>query len=450
MSMSGKKLSVIAVLVMFVSVISFPAVGSAATVTFSSDTTLLLPNGVSLTVLGGSLVESLVVNDNSSISLTFDTDTNITFRSYDVYVINSSTGGSQTCVPNGYNQVTITTTSGSGGVTVDNPTLGCNTLASGGNTGGGGGGGTPVVQQTTTPTPTSTSATITSSAGGSATMSNGAASVIFPTGAVTSDGTVTIEPQTSFISPGAALGVVGGTVYDFAFTVGGQTVSTFSQSVTLTFTYDNSDISGLDESTLGVYYFDTDTNQWIEVGGTINAATNTISVEVQHFTLFGVFGQPIVASGRLIKLACAANADINDPCKSVYYVGKNNKRFVFPNEKIYASWYSDFSQVEIVSAETMAAYQIGGNVTYRPGIRMIKIQSDPNVYAVDANGSLRWVVTEAVAQALYGSAWNTMVDDISAAFFFSYTIGADVADSATYNKETIRNAAVDINTNQVL
>ena len=166
MSMSGKKLSVIAVLVMFVSVISFPAVGSAATVTFSSDTTLLLPNGVSLTVLGGSLVESLVVNDNSSISLTFDTDTNITFRSYDVYVINSSTGGSQTCVPNGYNQVTITTTSGSGGVTVDNPTLGCNTLASGGNTGGGGGGGTPVVQQPTTPTPTSTSATITSSAGG--------------------------------------------------------------------------------------------------------------------------------------------------------------------------------------------------------------------------------------------------------------------------------------------
>ena len=123
---------------------------------------------------------------------------------------------------------------------------------------------------------------------------------------------------------------------------------------------------------------------------------------------------------------------------------------MFPNEKIYASWYSGFSQVETVSAETMATYQIGGNVTYRPGVRMIKIQSDPKVYAVDANGTLRWVTTEAIAQALYGSAWNTMVDDISAAFFFSYTVGADITDSATYNKETIKNAAVDINTNQVL
>ena len=63
--------------------------------------------------------------------------------------------------------------------------------------------------------------------------------------------------------------------------------------------------------------------------------------------------------------------------------------------------------MNVVTDAQLAAYAIGGNVTYRPGTRLVKIQSDPKVYAVDAHGVLRWVKTEAAAIALYGSATGT-------------------------------------------
>ena len=57
---------------------------------------------------------------------------------------------------------------------------------------------------------------------------------------------------------------------------------------------------------------------------------------------------------------------------------------------------------------------------------MVKIQTDPKVYAVAKGGALRWVQTEASATALYGASWNTKVDDLSDAFFADYAIGEQV------------------------
>src|SRR3989338_9026877 len=102
-------------------------------------------------------------------------------------------------------------------------------------------------------------------------------------------------------------------------------------------------------------------------------------------------------SGDLIKLQCATGAEVNDPCKAVYYLGADGKRYVFPNEKTYKTWYSSFSGVMVVSSTEMSSYPIGGNVTYRPGVKLVKIQTDPKVYAVDQNGTLRWVKTAEAA-----------------------------------------------------
>lgn len=59
---------------------------------------------------------------------------------------------------------------------------------------------------------------------------------------------------------------------------------------------------------------------------------------------------------------------------------------------------------------------------------MIKIQSDPKVYMVAHGGTLRWVSTEAIAVALYGSNWNTKIDDVPDGFFTNYTIGDAITD----------------------
>src|SRR3989339_590980 len=75
---------------------------------------------------------------------------------------------------------------------------------------------------------------------------------------------------------------------------------------------------------------------------------------------------------------------------AVYYVGKDGFRYVFPNDKTFFTWYADFDDVKWISDADLGTLQIGGNVTYKPGARMIKINSDPKVYAVDTGGTLRW------------------------------------------------------------
>jgi uncharacterized protein YkwD len=118
---------------------------------------------------------------------------------------------------------------------------------------------------------------------------------------------------------------------------------------------------------------------------------------------------------------------------AVYYFATDGKRYAFPNARTYASWFTDFSGVKTISDTELAAMPLGGNVTYRPGIRMVKIQSDPKVYAVDRNGTLRWVTTETIAEDLYGQYWNTAIDDVSDAFFASYRVGSPVATLGDFN-----------------
>lgn len=125
-------------------------------------------------------------------------------------------------------------------------------------------------------------------------------------------------------------------------------------------------------------------------------------------------GNAVCASGELMKVAD------ND---AVYYCGADGRRYAFPNQRVYESWYTGFSGVRTVSPEQMAAARLGGNVTYRPGTRLVKITTDSKVYAVGRGGVLRWVATPDIAAELYGADWAKTVHDIPDAFFFSYTVG---------------------------
>ncbi len=126
---------------------------------------------------------------------------------------------------------------------------------------------------------------------------------------------------------------------------------------------------------------------------------------------------PPCVSGRRIKLATS---------RAVYYCGADGKRYVFPNTKVYYSWYRDFTGVTVLTAPQMANIPLGGNVTYRPGYRMIKIQTDPKVYVVGKSGVLGWVGSQALAAELYGDAWATKVDDVPDAFFVNYQVGEPI------------------------
>jgi hypothetical protein len=154
----------------------------------------------------------------------------------------------------------------------------------------------------------------------------------------------------------------------------------------------------------------------------------------------GTLQQAAVTDGSLIKASGPA----------VYYVGADELRYVFPNDRIFFSWYSGFGGVVTVSDSELAAFRIGGNVTYRPGTRLVKIQSDPKVYAVAKGGVLRWMKTEAAASAIFGSGWNKLVDDLSDSFFVNYTVGADISSSDDYDAAAEQGSALNIDSDKSL
>ena len=151
----------------------------------------------------------------------------------------------------------------------------------------------------------------------------------------------------------------------------------------------------------------------------------------------GIAALPLSASA----LSLSSGALIKGSLPAVYYYASNGKRYVFPNQQTFNTWFADFSSVQVISDADLASISIGGNVTYRAGTRMVKIQSDPKAYAVEPGGKLRWVTSEAIAIALWGSAWASKIDDVSDAFFTNYSSGTDVTSNAYPTGALIKTAA---------
>ena len=114
---------------------------------------------------------------------------------------------------------------------------------------------------------------------------------------------------------------------------------------------------------------------------------------------------------------------------AVYYMAADGRRYVFPNEDTYYSWYPDFSGVCRIPDSVLATIWIGGNVTIRPGTFLVKILTDPKVYAISPRGLLHWIETETVALDLYGPTWAHQIQDVPDSFFVNYTIGGSLSTS---------------------
>jgi len=142
---------------------------------------------------------------------------------------------------------------------------------------------------------------------------------------------------------------------------------------------------------------------------------------------------------------------------SVYYFGADNKRYVFPNEKTYSTWFVNFNLIIHISDDLLGSVPIGGNVTYKPGKRLVKITTDPKVYWVDKEGTLRHLKNEEIAKALFGYSWHILVDDVPDAYFVNYKIGApiekavlpDIAPDYSINNDKLLSDAPDPSENQL-
>lgn len=145
-----------------------------------------------------------------------------------------------------------------------------------------------------------------------------------------------------------------------------------------------------------------------------------------------VFSMSMIAVPAEVGAASAGDLIKMDGLSSVYYLGADGKRYVFPNETTYFSWYADFSGVVTIPQSELESYPLGANVTMRPGTKLVKITTNPKVYAVEPDGMLLHVADEATAATLYGANWAKRVVDVPDAFFTNYTESSETVSDDAY------------------
>lgn len=112
---------------------------------------------------------------------------------------------------------------------------------------------------------------------------------------------------------------------------------------------------------------------------------------------------------------------------TVYYVGLDAKRHPFVNSQVFFTWYENFDAVRVIDNAVLTQITLGSPVLTRPGTMMVKIQSDPRTFAVTPGDyTIRWVPSEEVAVALFGSTWNQRIMDIEPTYWSRFTMGSDL------------------------
>ena len=176
----------------------------------------------------------------------------------------------------------------------------------------------------------------------------------------------------------------------------------------------------------------------------VKIAKQTLSTVVVGATILWSMGASLLV-GTLTAHAAPADGSLikTKEFDSVYYF-KGGQRWVFPNLKTYKSWYKDFSTVQVIPRAELETYPVhlpGSNVVYRAGTRLVKITTDPRVFAVEPGGKLRWISSEATAKALYGNDWAKRVDDVPDAFFTNYNVGADLTGTTLPDGSLVKSGA---------
>jgi hypothetical protein len=318
------------------------------------------------------------------------------------------------------------------------------TISTGG--GGGGGGGAPAP---TMPSTSNGSVTASPSLGGETTLTgnNGVKATARVEKNILTDSTVitiTSVSQTSSSVTGMVAGIgtgqtMIGNLYDYTAMVGPTVVKTFPGVVTITMTYTDVQVQGLDENTLKIYYWDTATSKWIALSCTIDKVTNTITATTNHFTYFAVIGGSTgsntpdtnttapdshLVDGDIVRASDAPGMEKFD----VYIVklinGKKYRRLVLSPHVFDSYGHLKWGNIKIITNTEMLTYTISDLVRCNDVAKKV---NDPKVYRLYPDGDTgakRWMnMSAGVFSSKYD--WDAIYI-INQVDRDAYTIGTDL------------------------
>jgi hypothetical protein len=217
---------------------------------------------------------------------------------------------------------------------------------------------------------TTTTATVSATSTTSLTEDGKSITVTTPPNVTATSSTVVIQiksldSETTFSSTSKPISMTSAAsiVFDVTALINGTTIlNSFDIPVTMSYTYTDEEVVGLEESTLAMYHYHN--SAWIKLNDcSVNTTTNTITCTTPSFSIFGIFGTPIVVAqsgpvaspGGGTKLGCkdinATNYDYfssHDASRCVYgnATSSTKTNFVFTRTLKLGSKGSDVKMLQ--------------------------------------------------------------------------------------------------------
>jgi len=167
---------------------------------------------------------------------------------------------------------------------------------------------------------------------------------------------------------------------------------------------------------------------------TVDATAEDTSDDETDAVESGEYGtNPFTGETEEIDVVETGDYFTSSETSTVYYLDTDGTRRPFMNGAAYFTWADSWNEVMEVSGATLAEYTLGTPMLPREGVTMVKIQSDAKTYVIEGDNTLRWVVSEEVAEGLYGANWNAYIIDIEPTFFTKFIIGDDVNEASDYS-----------------
>ena len=146
--------------------------------------------------------------------------------------------------------------------------------------------------------------TITAETGGTVEIS-GSISVEVPPGAINGTLNITVQEETATSPAGFTL---LGHVYEI-----GPTGTQFSEPVNITLHYNPADVpAGVAENDIHIYWYNEQTNSWVDMGGTVDTTAHTVTIQVTHLSKYAM----MVSSTDT-----GDNGETNDTLGMLGYIG---------------------------------------------------------------------------------------------------------------------------------
>lgn len=163
---------------------------------------------------------------------------------------------------------------------------------------------------------------------------------------------------------------------------------------------------------------------------------------VAMVVMTAMWGMGGVVAPSVAKAASAGDLIRTESSSAVYYLGSDNKKHTFTSDKLFFTWYKDFSSVKVISQSEMLSYDLGANVVMRPGtklVQFVEIKSDgtfnvadPKVYAVSTSGAISHIDSAATAVAMFGANWEKNIVAIPNYLFTNYTVAGQLTSSSKH------------------